>query len=274
MKPKVILGLVGSPRRLGNCEVITKEISNRLPVEHTLNLIRMPSLNIEPCIACYGCIMDKECPSKDDMGFLLDRIAEADALIITSPVYCLGAHSIFKRVLDRGFLFYRVLEKTYGKPCILLNFYGIKERIGAAPQTLMSFATFFGMEIKASVNLRAALPGEILLQKKTASQVNKLAANLFSDKKAPRTHGCPYCGCEIVRMAGKRFVFSLSHGSFRLDEGHKTVPLKDGGMLGSVDHMFLHKKWLSGMKNEFLKKRKEILKSSLPYKEIGEWIDP
>lgn len=107
-KEKTILGLVGSPRKLGNCELMIKEISQNVAEEHTLELIRMPSLDIRPCNACYRCVMDGECPNKDDMAFLLGRIAEADALIIASPVYFLGAHSIFKRVLDRGFLFYGV----------------------------------------------------------------------------------------------------------------------------------------------------------------------
>ena len=77
--------------------------------------------------------MDQACPHKDDMEPLLQQIVEADAIIIATPVYFLGSHSIFKRILDRGFLFYTVLEKTFGKPCILINFYGIKNRIGVAP---------------------------------------------------------------------------------------------------------------------------------------------
>jgi multimeric flavodoxin WrbA len=276
MESKRILGLVGSPRKLGNCEVMTKEISNQIRLEHTLKLIRMPFLLIERCNACYGCIMGKACPHKDDMDFLLDRIAEADGLIISSPVYSLGAHSIFKQVLDRGFLFYRVLEKTFGKPCILLNFFGIKERLGAAPQMLLSFATLLGLDVKASVNIRAALPGEILMAGNTGKQAAKLAASLFSGKVSAhgRGHGCPFCGCEIVRMTGKKFICTLCHGTFRIDEGHRAVPIKDGGMLGDAEHMLLHKKWLSGMKDRFMERRKEILKVSLHYKDMGEWIEP
>ena len=101
---KHILGFVGSPRKLGNCELIVKEIYNHIKETHTLELIRMPSLDIKPCSACYRCVMGGECPNQDDMAFVLDRIAAADAFVIASPVYFLGAHSIFKRILDRGFL--------------------------------------------------------------------------------------------------------------------------------------------------------------------------
>ncbi len=78
--------------------------------------------------------MDQPCPHKDDMEFLLRQIVKSDAIIIASPVYFLGSQSMFKRIIDRGFLFYTVLEKTYGKPCILLNFYGMKNRVGVSPK--------------------------------------------------------------------------------------------------------------------------------------------
>ena len=158
-KGKLILGLIGSPRKLGNCEVFVKEIALSVAEDCKLKLIRMPSLTIEQCLACYRCIMDQPCPQKDDMESLLQQIVHSDAIIIASPVYFLGSHSIIKRIIDRGFLFYEVLEKTYGKPCILINFYGMKNRIGVAPH-YDEFCRFSWPHIKANVNVKAALPGE------------------------------------------------------------------------------------------------------------------
>ncbi|MBA4417938.1 MAG: hypothetical protein C0392_08520 [Syntrophus sp. (in: bacteria)] len=274
VKPKLILGLVGSPRKLGNCEVIIKEIARRIPYEHTLKLIRMPSLSIKPCSACYGCVMGKACPKKDDMDFLLDRIVESDGIIIASPVYFLGAHSIFKQITDRGFLFFRVVEKTFGKPCVLLNLYGMEERIGAAPQTLMSFASFLGLEIMESVTMKAALPGEILLNRETGIEAERLASRLFAEKGPLQGYGCPFCGCEIVKMEQKQFICTLCHGAFYYDKGHNIIRIKEGGVFGSLEHRLQHKEWLTSMKDEFLKKRKDILRTTLPYKEMGEWIEP
>jgi multimeric flavodoxin WrbA len=273
-KEKVILGLVGSPRRLGNCEVLIKEIWKEIETEQTLKLIRLPSLDIRPCDACYACVMGKACPKEDDMNFLLERLAESDAFIIASPVYFLGAHSIFKRILDRGFLLYNVLERTYGKPCIILNLYGMGERLGAAPHTLMTLASFLGLKIRANVNVKAALPGEVLLSKNIASKARKWANDLFSEEKKRPSTGCPFCGCSIVRMERKGFLCTLCHGSFGIDRSGKVVRIKEGEIFGTPEHMLLHKAWLSGMKQEFLKRRKEILKTTLPYKDMGEWIEP
>ncbi|MCX5812712.1 MAG: flavodoxin family protein [Proteobacteria bacterium] len=269
---KLVLGLVGSPRRLGNCEVFIKEISNQLNVNHRLKLIRLPALNILPCNACYGCIMDKPCPNEDDMAFLLSQIVEADAIIMASPIYYLGAHSIFKRILDRGFLFFTVLEKTYGKPCILINTYGIEGRIGAAPHALMTFAAFLGLDIKASINIRAALPGEILMSEEGRQKAGMLAEVLSSDKRMKNEDGCPFCGCEIVRMEQGKFICALCHGYFVIDNQGKTIKIKDGGVLGTVEHMLKHKEWLRGMKDRFLQNKKEIVKTIAGYKDIGEWI--
>jgi multimeric flavodoxin WrbA len=269
-----ILGLVGSPRKLGNCEVFIKEVARSIPGKYALKLIRVPSLDIEPCLACYGCVMNQPCPRKDDMEPLLHHIAQADAVIVASPVYYLGAHSMFKRILDRGFLFYTVIEKTYGKPCALINFYGIKNRIGVAPQTLMGLASFLGLDIKACMNIRSALPGEVLTDQRKREWAKKIARALFSEKKVKAKHGCPFCGCEIVRMGKAKFTCSLCHGTFRIDSDGKRIKLKDGGIFGPPEHMLLHKAWLRGMKEKFLQKRKEILRLTLPYKEDGEWVSP
>ncbi len=271
---KSILGLVGSMRRLGNCELAIKEISAYIPESHTLRLIRMPSLDVRPCTACYSCVTGKPCPVKDDMEFLLDRIAEADAVIIATPVYYLGAHSIFKRVLDRGFLFYRVLKETFGTPCILVHLYAIDQRVGTSQQTLMSFASFLGLTIKADVSFKAALPGEVILRDEFRSAAGNLAALLFSGKTFSPSRACPYCGCSIVRMREKDFLCTLCHGTFTLDGDGKAVRATDGGIFGSPEHMLLHKAWLASMKDRFMEQRKEILKTTLRYKGIGEWIEP
>lgn len=271
---KRILGLVGSPRKLGNCEVFIKELSTYISNKHTLNLIRMPLLNIVPCHACYKCIMDKPCLIKDNMGFLLDQILQCDALIIASPVYFLGTHSIFKRVLDRGFMFYKYIERTNNKPCVLVNFYGMEEKIGVAPQTLMTLAISLGMNIRANLSLKAALPGEVLMNEGYKKLAEKIGQTLFSDEIIVNSHGCPFCGCEIVRIGEIGFICTVCHGHFSIDCNGNKVKIKRGDILGSSQHVLLHKEWLKSMKNKFLEEREEILRRVDKYKNIGEWIKP
>jgi len=273
-KMRNILGLVASPRQFGNCELFTKEISRHIKGAFTLKLIRLVSLNIEPCKGCYACIVDKPCSNEDDMAFLLREIAAADAIIIASPVYYLGANSIIKKILDRGFLFFTVLRETFGKPCILVNFYGIKDRIGVAPQMLETMAVMLGLDIKASLSIRAALPGEAVLSRINLNKAKKLAGMLFSSKTVKKKTGCPFCGCEIVRVIKSGFVCTLCHGTFRTDTKGTFVKIKEGGVLGPMEHLFHHKTWLGNMKKTFLAKRKEIMRTIVRYKDMGQWIEP
>jgi multimeric flavodoxin WrbA len=273
-KVKKVLGLVASPRQYGNCELFTKEISRHIKGEYTLKLIRLTSLNIMPCKGCYACIVDKPCPNEDDMEFLLHEIAAADAVIITSPVYYLGANSIIKKILDRGFLFFTVLRQTFGKPCILANFYGIKDRIGVAPQMLETMGVMLGLDIKASLSIRAALPGEAVMNAVNINKAKKLAKMLCSSKTVKKKTGCPFCGCEIIRVVKGGFICTLCHGTFRTDKKGAFVKIKEGGVLGSLEHLFHHKTWLGGMKSKFLAKRKEIMRTIIRYKDMGQWIEP
>ncbi len=218
--------------------------------------------------------MDKPCPRQDDMQFLLGEIAAADAILIASPVYYLGANAAVKKVLDRGFLFFTALRQTYGKPAILLNFYGIRERIGVAPQMLQTMAAMLGLNVKASVNIRAALPGESVLNSAHLRKARRLADTLFSSKSIRTGYGCPYCGCEIVRAVKGGFFCTVCHGLLKPDGNGQLVGVKKGPVLGPLNHLMLHKKWLAGMKDLFLMKRKEIMRAVIVYKEIGEWIEP
>jgi len=91
---KKILGMVISPRKLGNSEILVKEIMSSIPEKCELQLIRLTDMKIDYCRACYHCLQpDVECPIDDDFNFVMKKIMEASALVIGVPVYLLGLHS-------------------------------------------------------------------------------------------------------------------------------------------------------------------------------------
>jgi hypothetical protein len=218
--------------------------------------------------------MGELCPVSDHMGFLKDQILQSDALLIAAPVYFLGAHSIIKRILDRGFLFYEDAERNEHKPCILVNLYGIEEKMGVAPQTLRALAGVLCLDVKASVSLKAALPGEVMSDQQNIDLARNLGELIFSDKAAKARAGCPYCGCEIVRLHGGHLICTLCHGSFTLDAKAKPIKEKAGWEIGTVNFVREHSAWLRGMRDKYTANRKELLRLSLPYKDIGTWIEP
>ena len=53
-----VLGLVASPRNLGNSEILVKEMLASLPYTIEKEMIRLSALAIQPCKACYACLPD------------------------------------------------------------------------------------------------------------------------------------------------------------------------------------------------------------------------
>ena len=116
---KNVLGIICSPRKLGNCEIMVKEVSRQVTVPHTLKLIRLHDMDILPCKGCYRCLFDNgQCPLGDDFLKVLHEVVEADALIISVPTYFLSANSMLKRFLDRCLAAYGHIDKLWGKPAV------------------------------------------------------------------------------------------------------------------------------------------------------------
>ena len=135
-----VLGLVASARRLGNSEVLVKEVLAGVreaavrggtavrgeaaiaggaeePVK--LSLVRLTDLRIQPCDGCMACVFSRQtqatgpveacrqvggqrwCRQDDDIPWLFEKMTEADGLVLGAPTYVLGPAGIVKMVLDR-----------------------------------------------------------------------------------------------------------------------------------------------------------------------------
>jgi len=267
-----VLGIIGSQRKLGNCELFVKEAARHVP-GCELNLVRLPGLDIKPCKGCYRCLDDGLCPIEDDITFMKGLMAEADALIIASPVYFLGAHGSVKMLLDRAFSFFPVVPKMRHKPTILAVTYGLRDRIGTAQQTLLTLAAFLGLSVKAAVSLKAALPGDVLAKShlRTAERLGRL---LFGPGgRSRQARACPFCGNDIVRIRKEDFICTVCHGSFDIGEKGSTrgTPGWDVSDIGFIAD---HREWLKGMRTRFIAARKKILRLTEPYRDIGRWVGP
>jgi multimeric flavodoxin WrbA len=103
------VGIVGSPRKGGNTEIITAHCLQAMAEEGLdTELIRLAGLDIRGCNACGYCHEHEGCSIKDDMQPVYDKMAAADALIVASPVYYGSATSLVKGLLERaGFMSFR-----------------------------------------------------------------------------------------------------------------------------------------------------------------------
>ncbi len=97
------LGIVGSPRKNGNTEILTEYTLKAIAEEGVeTELIRLAGLNIQPCNACMTCREEERCPIKDDLFPIYTIMKGADAIILSTPVYIGSATSLMKALMDRA----------------------------------------------------------------------------------------------------------------------------------------------------------------------------
>ncbi|MFW6118114.1 MAG: flavodoxin family protein [Chloroflexota bacterium] len=97
-----VIGIVGSPRKNGNTELLTKHTLKAVS-EEGLNteLIRLAGMEIKPCTACVDCKEQEICSIKDDLFPLYLRMKEAEGIILASPVYYGSATALIKALMER-----------------------------------------------------------------------------------------------------------------------------------------------------------------------------
>jgi multimeric flavodoxin WrbA len=98
-----ILGVSGSPRK-GNTEILVQEALKAAEGISGVKtqFVTLRGKKINPCLACYHCVRNKTfCIIKDDMQDLFPKIAEADGLILGSPVYFHTVSAQLKAFMDR-----------------------------------------------------------------------------------------------------------------------------------------------------------------------------
>ena len=99
-----ILGIVGSPRKEGNTEVMVRAA---LAAAESLggvktDIILMAGRKVSPCKGCHHCwFHDGVCAIKDDASEMIQKMVEADGLIVGSPVYFGSMTATLKSLLER-----------------------------------------------------------------------------------------------------------------------------------------------------------------------------
>ena len=97
-----VIGIVGSPRKNGNTELLTRHTLKSISEEGLrTELIRLAGLEIKPCTACMACKKQELCPIEDDLFPIYLKMKKADGIILASPVYCGSATALIKALMER-----------------------------------------------------------------------------------------------------------------------------------------------------------------------------
>ena len=99
---KKVLILSGSPRKNGNSDILCDEFARgAIEAGHEVEKIRVAEKKIGYCRACYACRDTGVCAIKDDMAEVLQKMIDADVLVLASPVYFYSIGAQLKALIDR-----------------------------------------------------------------------------------------------------------------------------------------------------------------------------
>lgn len=101
--PPHVVAVLGSPRRRGNCAALVRAALTELERQGaTVETIHLSAHDIRYCAGHDDCADRERCAIRDEAPALLDRLYEADAVVLASPVYTDNISGQMKVFLDRA----------------------------------------------------------------------------------------------------------------------------------------------------------------------------
>ncbi len=102
---KKVLVLSASPRKGGNSELLCDQfIKGALETGNHVEKIFLREKKINYCLACDGCQRNGGmCVQKDDMADILQKMVEADVIVMSTPVYFYTMNAQMKTLIDRTY---------------------------------------------------------------------------------------------------------------------------------------------------------------------------
>lgn len=281
---KKLLGLIGSPRKRGNSELLVKEIHKRMGDEWELTLVRLPELDIRPCKGCYQCLFgEMNCVQKDDLPSALEALAAADAYVLAAPTYLLGANASVKLFLDRGLSFARHVDSLWRKPAVGAVIAGLEGMEGYAKLMVDSFLKLTFADHRGSDVIYAALPGEVFLDGDGRAVAARLAEALQAKESPPPAATseprCAHCGGDTFRFLedGRvRCMLCSGGGMYEASEGGLSFDIRpsDHALFLTYEDAKNHFAFLRGMKDKFMARRNELKAVMQEYSDDATWIRP
>jgi len=156
-----VLGIVGSPRKNGNTEILMKEaLQVAAGAGCETEMFLMSEKQVAPCDACGTCFQVGSCVIQDDMQELYAMLDKADAVILGSPVYFGSVSAQTKAVMDRMFALLprRALKDKVAGALV------VTRRVGAlqARSLLYAFSIAQGMVVAGGAIGYGREPGDVL----------------------------------------------------------------------------------------------------------------
>jgi multimeric flavodoxin WrbA len=101
-----VVAFNGSPRKEGNTSILIKLVLDELTKEGIeTEVVQVGGRQIRGCIACFKCLenQDKRCAvDKDIVNECIEKMLDADGILLGSPVYFTDVTAEMKALIDRA----------------------------------------------------------------------------------------------------------------------------------------------------------------------------
>ncbi len=192
---KVLL-INGSPKAKGNTAFALNQMAEIFAAEGVeVEIIHVGNLPIRGCVACTSCYKTGSCAIDDIVNKAAPKFAEADGMVVASPVYYASANATLIAFLDR--LFY---STHFDKRMKVGTSVAVSRRGGCSStfDELNKYFTISGMPIASSHywnSVHGAAPGDAAQDAEGIATVRNLAKNMAFLMKSialgKETYGLP-----------------------------------------------------------------------------------
>ena len=114
-----VIAFNGSARKDGNTAIMVKQVFGELEKEGIeTEMIQFSGQKIRGCIACYKCFENKDqrCAVKNDIANeCIEKMLEADGIILASPTYFADVSAELKALIDRAGLVAKANKEMFAR---------------------------------------------------------------------------------------------------------------------------------------------------------------
>ena len=179
-----VVAFNGSPRRKGNTYYAIQMVFKELKKEGIkTELIQLGGAQIKGCKACFVCFKkkDKRCVQNDKLNMFIEKMSEAEGIIIGSPTYFSNVSTEVKALIDRAGLVARANDHLFKRK---VGAAVVAVRRAGATHVYSSINFFFGighMIVPGSSYWNLGIgfnPGDILKDKEGIATFRDLGRNM------------------------------------------------------------------------------------------------
>lgn len=178
-----ILSIAGSPRETSNSEMLAQAVLKGAEKAGAKTVrMRLRDLQVGGCVACLHCRKNDGCAQMDGMQKVYRAIDEADALVLSFPVFMFTMNAQTKVFMDRLYPYLKTdMTPKVKKPTVLCISQGQADTnmFKANIDWAVSALGFLGFPVsEVIINGNGKIPGSIAQQKDLLARAETVGEKL------------------------------------------------------------------------------------------------